>query len=112
MRLSKLQSGVLLDLSENLEHWVVDEKWREHLARIEEVRNYQPKLPEAFAADLRPYQIEGYEWLSRLAFWGVGACLADDMGLGKTLMALALLVERSELGPALVVARSVFAEIG
>ena len=32
-----------------------------------------------------------------------GALLADDMGLGKTLQALALLVERAQEGPALVV---------
>jgi SNF2 family DNA or RNA helicase len=44
--------------------------------------------------------------MSRLAEWGAGACLADDMGLGKTLQALALLLSRAPLGPALVVAPS------
>ena len=33
---------------------------------------------------LRPYQVEGYRWMRRLAAWGVGGVLADDMGLGKT----------------------------
>jgi SNF2 family DNA or RNA helicase len=55
-------------------------------------------------AKLRPYQLEGYQWLSRLAAWGAGAVLADDMGLGKTVQALALLLERAAQGPALVVA--------
>ena len=32
------------------------------------------------------------------------ACLADDMGLGKTVQAIALLLDRAKLGPALVLA--------
>ena len=43
-------------------------------------------------ATLRPYQIEGVEWLLQHYYNGVGACLADDMGLGKTLQTIALLV--------------------
>ena len=35
---------------------------------------------------------------------GLGACLADDMGLGKTVQTLALLLDRSAKGPALVLA--------
>jgi len=53
---------------------------------------------------LRDYQKEGFQWLSKLADWGVGACLADDMGLGKTVQALAVILDRSKLGPSLVVA--------
>ncbi len=55
-------------------------------------------------ATLREYQIEGYTWLSRLSFWGVGACLADDMGLGKTIQVLAVILERAPNGPSLVIA--------
>jgi SNF2 family DNA or RNA helicase len=53
---------------------------------------------------LRDYQVEGHAWLSRLAAWGAGACLADDMGLGKTVQTIALLLDRAKLGPALVLA--------
>ena len=53
---------------------------------------------------LRPYQLDGFRWLSRLAAWGAGAILADDMGLGKTVECLAVLVERANLGPQLVIA--------
>ncbi len=55
-------------------------------------------------ADLRTYQRDGWLWLTRLANWGAGACLADDMGLGKTLQALAALADRGSKGPQIVVA--------
>jgi SNF2 family DNA or RNA helicase len=45
--------------------------------------------PDGLAAALRPYQERGYSWLTFLARWGLGACLADDMGLGKTIQTLA-----------------------
>lgn len=60
--------------------------------------------PARLKAELRPYQRDGYEWLSRLASCGLGTCLADDMGLGKTVQVLALLLERSQDGASLVVA--------
>jgi SNF2 family DNA or RNA helicase len=74
------------------------------LQRLREASQLEPKVPTTFEATLRPYQEEGYAWLSRLAHWGAGACLADDMGLGKTLQALALVIERAPAGPTLVVA--------
>lgn len=79
-------------------------EWRKALQRLEQARNHHPEVPKELNADLRDYQVEGYRWLSRLAAWGVGGCLADDMGLGKTVQALAVLVERQHVGPTLVVA--------
>ncbi|MBR6021918.1 MAG: hypothetical protein IK066_05805, partial [Kiritimatiellae bacterium] len=61
-------------------------------------------VPPRLKATLRPYQVEGYTWLSRLAAAGFGACLADDMGLGKTVQIIALLLARAADGPSLVVA--------
>lgn len=61
-------------------------------------------LPAGLNATLRPYQKEGYQWLSHLAGCGIGACLADDMGLGKTLQIITLLLERGGNGPSLVIA--------
>lgn len=60
--------------------------------------------PESLKATLRDYQLDGFQWMSRLAHWGAGACLADDMGLGKTMQSLALILTRSAEGPSLVVA--------
>lgn len=65
-----------------------------------------PQVPTTLTAELRPYQVDGFRWLSRLAACGLGACLADDMGLGKTLQVIALLLERAADGASLVVAPS------
>ncbi|MCW5206040.1 DEAD/DEAH box helicase, partial [Desulfobulbus sp. F5] len=81
-----------------------DEGWRKQLARIEFVQDFVPEVPSTLQADLRDYQVEGFVWMSRLAHLGVGGCLADDMGLGKTLQSLAVILDRSEDGPTLVIA--------
>ncbi len=45
-------------------------------------------LPKSVAADLRPYQKEGFDFLCHLTRHKLGGILADDMGLGKTLQTL------------------------
>jgi superfamily II DNA or RNA helicase len=74
------------------------------LERVKNVANATFDPPTTLQADLRPYQLDGFRWLCRLTELGLGACLADDMGLGKTVQILALLLLRSDQGPALVVA--------
>jgi len=59
------------------------------LMRTTEIQT-QP-IPTGFTAQLRPYQQEGFDWLSFLFDAGLGGILADDMGLGKTIQALALI---------------------
>ena len=81
-----------------------DAAWREMRARLAAAEAVSPPVPSTLQAELRPYQVEGYRWLARLAAWGAGACLADDMGLGKTVQTLAVLLARAPEGPALVVA--------
>jgi superfamily II DNA or RNA helicase len=81
-----------------------DAAWKKHVARIRAAEGWTPALPETLQAELRDYQVEGFVWMSRLARWGAGACLADDMGLGKTVQAIAVMLNRAEEGPCLVVA--------
>ena len=71
--------------------------------RIGEAEKLVPSVPAGLTAELRDYQREGFEWMSRLAHWGAGALLADDMGLGKTVQTIALLVSRASKGPSMVV---------
>jgi superfamily II DNA or RNA helicase len=81
-----------------------DKHWREQVRRLREMEELQPVVPSTLQAELRDYQIDGFNWLARLAHWGVGACLADDMGLGKTLQSLALILTRASQGATLILA--------
>ena len=68
----------------------------------------RPEVPPGLNVNLRPYQIEGFHFLSYLATNQFGGILADDMGLGKTIQSLTwLLWMRDQFGdnppPSLVV---------
>ena len=64
-------------------------------------------VPDGFALQLRPYQLEGLSWLQYLREQELAGILADDMGLGKTAQALAHLLLEKQSGrmdkPSLVV---------
>jgi SNF2 family DNA or RNA helicase len=104
IKLHPLASFALEDLARGAGNLKADKTWSAHLERMAAQADFVPQLPSTLQAELRDYQREGFDWLSRLAHWGVGACLADDMGLGKTLQALALILSRAQQGPTLVIA--------
>lgn len=81
-----------------------DEELTEIRRRIMESSTYTPDVPPTLHATLREYQKEGYQWMSRLNYWGAGALLADDMGLGKTIQTITFLLSKAQEGPALVIA--------
>ncbi len=81
-----------------------DKQWQENLNKVKTYQKFIPKLPSTLKADLRDYQFEGFQWISRLANLGAGACLADDMGLGKTVQAIALMLEYTQKGAIIVIA--------
>jgi SNF2 family DNA or RNA helicase len=68
-----------------------DKDRRKDLEQFNETQLEHPPLPEHLNAVLRPYQKEGFYWLSHLKKLHFGGCLADDMGLGKTIQTIALL---------------------
>ncbi|WP_239649787.1 DEAD/DEAH box helicase [Methylocucumis oryzae] len=104
LRLNPLAAITLEDWENEVGELKSDKDWKNHIKRLKSARELQPVVPSTFQAELREYQQDGFAWLSRLAHWGVGACLADDMGLGKTIQGLALLVERAPQGASLIVA--------
>lgn len=55
-------------------------------------------LPDHLNAQLRPYQLRGYDWLAKNTALGMGSILADDMGLGKTLQIITLLLKFRQEG--------------
>ena len=104
VRVNQLASPLLAELADEVGDLQADAAWAAQVQKLATLSEYVPQLPSTLQASLRDYQLEGFQWLSRLAHWGVGACLADDMGLGKTVQTLAVLLERAPNGPALVVA--------
>jgi SWI/SNF-related matrix-associated actin-dependent regulator of chromatin subfamily A member 5 len=47
---------------------------------------------------MRPYQIEGLDWMAQMFGNGMNGILADEMGLGKTLQSISLLALAKERG--------------
>ncbi len=95
-----IQLSALGDLGAKIK---ADEQFKSLISRIKESEKTAFPIPANIHAELRPYQQEGFRWMSRLAYWGAGACLADDMGLGKTIQAITLMQSRAALGPQLVI---------
>ena len=102
--LHPLTAPAVQDFAEKAGTLETDTHWSDYIKRLNDLNTLKPKIPNTFQTELRPYQQEGFTWLSKMAQWGVGCCLADDMGLGKTVQALTLLLERAPQGPSLVVA--------
>lgn len=95
LQISKLRFSIIDELYENIDNEqilkeIADKKERfNNINQIEDV-----KVPKGIKAKLRPYQIEGLQWLHFLDSMGWGGILADDMGLGKTLQILGFLKGR------------------
>ncbi|RLP07121.1 helicase SNF2 [Propionibacterium australiense] len=109
MRLSRWDLGMWQDLQASGVITAASARWQRSVAallRLDETT--PPAVPGTIGAELRPYQVEGYQWLSALWTAGLGGILADDMGLGKTLQTLALIARAKQDGelthPALVIA--------
>ena len=101
--INRFASASIADTFDEFENLKVDKTWRDFRKRLIEAQKIESDIPANLQAELRPYQEEGYRWMTRLSAWGAGACLADDMGLGKTVQTLASLLQRASIGPALVV---------
>ena len=102
--LHPLSSLAMNDFVDQVGSFDGDAKWRQMKERMLSAQKHSPEVPTTLHTELRPYQVEGFQWLSRMAHWGMGGCLADDMGLGKTIQALALILEHASKGATLVVA--------
>jgi superfamily II DNA or RNA helicase len=107
LRVSRFQAGLWDEL---VALGTIDRQaasWKESVSAIRSLDEVPvPDVPAGLHAELRPYQRDGYAWLSFLADHSLGGILADDMGLGKTVQALAMMVRQVERGsgPFLVVA--------
>ncbi|QKT08753.1 DEAD/DEAH box helicase [Gordonia sp. X0973] len=74
--------------------------WHERMRRLAAADLPEPGEPPAtLRADLRDYQLDGYNWLKFLWDNQIGGILADDMGLGKTVQALSLIASALDEQP-------------
>lgn len=93
-----------LDEEDNLDR---DRSFERYLDRFRAISEESYRLPEPLGDVLRPYQTEGFRWLSARCDTGFGGILADEMGLGKSVQIIALLLARRDealgAGPSLIV---------
>lgn len=86
---------------------VRDKSFEDYIDRFDNESLYDYSPPKQLAVKLRPYQVDGFRWMKKLASIGFGGILADEMGLGKTLQMITFLLsmrdEGGMEGPALVV---------
>ncbi|MGN0038148.1 MAG: SNF2-related protein [Coriobacteriales bacterium] len=83
-----------------------DASFKAFVEAFSDARGNHHELPAPLQGVLRPYQVEGFNWLSTLADTGLAGILADEMGLGKSLQVISLLMAREaelEGKPALIV---------
>ncbi len=107
LRLSRLRAAELAGEADW--RWLGPSDLAALASRLRDFRGIQAvPPPPGLAAELRPYQQDGLNWLQFLREHELGGILADDMGLGKTVQAIAhLLAEKISgraTGPHLVVA--------
>ncbi|MBX2813972.1 MAG: DEAD/DEAH box helicase [Myxococcales bacterium] len=95
--------SALKDLLSEVPENAMTGQWQQYLENINHDEKEPLEPPKHLQEILRPYQIAGFRWLSRLARHGAGAILADDMGLGKTLQMIAVLLQRASIGPQIVI---------
>ncbi|KAK1287303.1 Chromatin structure-remodeling complex protein SYD [Acorus calamus] len=73
---------------------------------IEEKVTVQPSMLQG--GELRPYQLEGLQWMLSLFNNNLNGILADEMGLGKTIQTIALIAylmeNKNVTGPHMIVA--------
>ncbi|WP_261624040.1 DEAD/DEAH box helicase [Nesterenkonia marinintestina] len=103
-KISRYQVSFWDDLETLAQEVVEAETWRREASRLKQVLPESPEIPipeppTGLETDLRPYQEEGYAWLSFLYDLRLGGILADDMGLGKTVQALAMIARAREQEP-------------
>lgn len=81
--------------------------FRQFISAIKSPEEEEYVIPDTLQANLRDYQLTGFQWLKSLAQYQLGGILADDMGLGKTLQCIAYIQSEKQAQsgkPVLVVA--------
>lgn len=100
VRVGRFQAGLWQELSELGEVTGQAAAWQASVRALSDATTGPADpLPAGLDANLRAYQMEGFQWLATLHRHDLGGVLADDMGLGKTLQALAVICHAVEQSP-------------
>ena len=100
LKISRFQAGLWDELTEL---GVVNHQasaWQSQVQGLLSISAIPARQPPAtMQARMRPYQLDGFQWLAFLWEHQLGGILADDMGLGKTLQSLALICRAKHVSP-------------
>ncbi|MDY6050853.1 MAG: SNF2-related protein, partial [Rothia sp. (in: high G+C Gram-positive bacteria)] len=97
LEINRHQVGLWEELEELAAETQTVAAWDEQVSALLNLGHHSPAdVPPTLEATLRPYQVEGYQWLAFLWEHGLGGVLADDMGLGKTLQTIALFLHAQQ----------------
>lgn len=102
VQLKKYHFAAVEHLVDELDDHILLKELAEKRARLlnyDFERDNRFPAPANLHADLRPYQLAGFHWLSFLNETGWGGILADDMGLGKTIQTLSYLQHYANENP-------------
>jgi superfamily II DNA or RNA helicase len=101
LKISRFQAGLWEELSALGEVSHQAAAWERQVRGLLDIGEIEgAAIPPSVRAQLRPYQLSGFQWLAFLWANGLGGILADDMGLGKTLQTLALIQHAKDARPA------------
>ena len=96
VKISKLRFNIIDELFEEIDDANILKELaakKRKLKKFKQIKNV--KLPDNITAELRDYQLAGFNWMNFLDEFKWGGLLADDMGLGKTLQALTFLKKQA-----------------
>ena len=77
--------------------FISGKKYVDNVIKKYDKLNKNIKVPENLNANLRNYQVDGFEFFNALANYKFGGILADEMGLGKTIQIISFLLEEKNL---------------
>jgi superfamily II DNA or RNA helicase len=109
LRISRYQAGLWDELASLGVVHRQAEAWQEQVNGLLNLDSVPADpVPATLVGQLRPYQLDGFQWLAFLWRHRLGGILADDMGLGKTVQSLALIchakAQDAAVAPFLIVA--------
>lgn len=65
-RFPRVRAAVLEELSESVK-FKSDTHWKDWVRRMREAADVHAEVPSTLQTELRDYQLEGFQWLARLA---------------------------------------------